>query len=734
MKKEVKKPNIVGRNLWEFLRRTFELSTVECFQLFISLLYLRRMDCLLKPYYTTIRNAFAHSVVDEDSISDMTDGLTYYNVSGYSIDDILHKTQFDSNNPIFDIWINGFDNKTREILAGLSFDKYIALIKKEQFIYPVFHFLSAIDLENELTLDSIKDIYSLVSSNNFGGYASPESYGKYVSAYLFYGVESNEGIKIYDPVCGTSIMLQEVEVEAGNNFIPDNIECYGSELNFNIYSVSMALAVLAGKTYYHIICQNSLTNSFKDIKFDYIIADLPTGWRFSTSELQEINLVNFYTDGYSVKSVPETYFIQMIMNNLKWNGRAAVITPANLLFDSQSDGFRAWLLNKDYVETIVRLPKDKSRYCVDRYAWILSKNKEKSRGYIRLVDMQLMSDPECDIYSNIDNLYNSHNYVEYPDSYSCIVSLDSISELNVQLLNKKTGKIAKTNIQNIGDHELMLRSQGFVTTDHGGDWEVLYDKTTMSYSISFNDYFEKDDVPYLTSNEMHSEFAPDFAKAASAISIISNLNLPERREIELPMISTWAGEIPFDWRPITVQELFECNAAYREDKPVKGGKSPLLNVRYLRGETDDADYTTLKEKSIIVDDDDLVIIRNGANAGEVLNGKKGVLGSTLFRMRFNQESCNIANIHFAKFTLLAMSEHFKSFNASTSIGSVTAKAINSAVAYLPSLEEQQKIVDFLLPVYDNIDGIQKSLGVEIPKLKMLMDSLVFEAVTGKFIL
>ena len=233
---------------------------------------------------------------------------------------------------------------------------------------------------------------------------------------------------------------------------------------------------------------------------------------------------------------------------------------------------------------------------------------------------------------------------------------------------------------------------------------------------------------------MHSEFAPDFAKAASAISLITSLNLPERREIELPMISTWAGEIPSDWRPITVQELFECNAAYREDKPDKSGKTPLLNVRYLRGETDDTDYTILKEKSVIVDDDDLVIIRSGANAGEVLNGKKGVLGSTLFRMRFNQESCNIANIHFAKFTLLAMSEHFKSFNTSTSIGSVTAKAINSAVAYLPSLEEQQRIVDFLLPIYGNIDGIQKSLGVEIPKLKMLMDSLVFEAVTGKFIL
>lgn len=733
MKKEVKKSNIVGIELWEFLRQSFALNSVECFQLFISLLYLRRMDCLLKPYYVTIRNAFAHSIVDEDTISDLTDGLTYYNVSGFSIDDILHQTQFDSSNPAVDIWINGFDNKTREILAGLSFDKYIAIIKKEQFIYPVFHFLSGINLENELSLDSIKDIYSLIASNNYGGFASPESYGKYISAYLFYGVGAKEGIKIYDPVCGTSIMLQEVESEAGKKYLSDDIECYGSELNLNVYSVSIVLTVLAGKTYYHLSCQNSLINSFDYLQFDFIVADLPIGGRFSTSELQEINLVNFYTDGCSVKSVPETYFMQMIMKNLKWNGRAAVITPAKLLSDSQSDSFRTWLLSKDYVETIVRLPKDKFQSSVDRYAWILAKNKDdKFRDFIRLVDMQSMNDPECDIYSNIDNIYNGTVFVEFADNYSHICELDSFSVLKVQLLNKKTGKIAETTIKSEGEHELMLRSQGFVTTDFGGDWEILYDKTTRSYSIPFNEYFDEDDARYLTSNEMHSEFAPDFARATNALSVIADLNLPERREMKHPKISSWAGEIPSSWRPITVQELYVCTPAYREDKPFKGGESPLLNVRYLRGEADAVDYTALKEKSVIVEDDDLVIIRSGANAGEVLKGKKGVLGSTLFRMRFNQENCNIANRHFAKFMLVAMSDYFKSFNTSTSIGSVTAKAINTAVAYLPSLEEQQKIVDFLQPVYNNTEDIQKSLGVVIPKLKLFRDSLVFDAVTGKF--
>lgn len=730
MKKESRKSCFFGSKLWEFLYKSSALNPVDCFQLFISLLYLRRMDCLLKPYYSTVRNAFAHSFIDDDAAIDMTDGLTYYNVSGTSIEDIL---SYDNDIIfLFDKWINGFDTKTREVLVGLSFEKNIASIKKEQHLHSLIQLLCTIDLRAELPVECIRSFFSFTNVPYFGQFVSPESFGKCISAFLFRDIDPKDEISIYDPVCGSTLMLQEVEMEAENNQAAENIECYGSELNHSVYSLSIALGVLSGKSYYHIKCVNSLRDAFDGKHFDYIIADLPMGTKISSEEAQEMEMINSFKEGVASKSVPETYFMQMIMNRLKWDGRAAVITPERLLFDAQSDIFRSWLLNKDYVEAIVRLPKDREYTSVERYAWILAKEKsEKLRDQIRLVDMQSMVDSEQVIFPKIDVLFDrSANNIDI-EKYFHVCWLRDISRYNIHLLNKKTGKCVETTIP-IDDVDMFeLVRQGFVTTDMGGDWEVLFEKTTKSYSIPFKKYFEENTLLFKKSNEIHTEIVSGLSDAVSAISTIVDLDMPNRKKLDNPMISSWAGEVPSDWRPISIQELFDCSSAYREDKPVDGGEFPILNVRYLRGEDNKVDFTVPNKKSVIVEEDDLIIIKSGANAGEVLKAKKGVLGNTLFRMRFNSQSSYFVNLHFAKYVLMAMSQHFKSLNSSISIGFVKLKDINSTVVYIPSLEEQQRIVDFLLPVCEHIEGIQSSLGVVIPKIKEFQDTLIFDAVTGK---
>ena len=58
-------------------------------------------------------------------------------------------------------------------------------------------------------------------------------------------------------------------------------------------------------------------------------------------------------------------------------------------------------------------------------------------------------------------------------------------------------------------------------------------------------------------------------------------------------------------------------------------------------------------------------------------------------------------------------------------------AINSTLCYLPSLEQQQRIVKFLRPIVYDIDYIHENLGVVVPSLKELREALIFDAVTGK---
>ena len=151
----------------------------------------------------------------------------------------------------------------------------------------------------------------------------------------------------------------------------------------------------------------------------------------------------------------------------------------------------------------------------------------------------------------------------------------------------------------------------------------------------------------------------------------------------------------------------------------------------MRGEEDKVEYIISSNKSVIVEDDDLIIIKTGANAGEVLKAKKGILGNTLFRMRFNGHASSYVNRDYATFVLMAMSNHFKTLNNSVSIGFVKAEDINSSVAFIPSLDEQQRIVGFLKPICDHIDRIEASLGAVIPKLEKYRNILIFDAVTGK---
>ena len=102
--------------LWKLASelRMFPINDIG--QAFIVLLFLRRMDCLLLPYYKQVRNAFAHSKVDDLYLFQLTNGLTFYNNSGVSLDELLisERNYIDR----FDQWLNGFDIETKKTING----------------------------------------------------------------------------------------------------------------------------------------------------------------------------------------------------------------------------------------------------------------------------------------------------------------------------------------------------------------------------------------------------------------------------------------------------------------------------------------------------------------------------------------------------------------------------------------------------------------------------------------
>ena len=88
--------------LWKLASelRMFPINDVG--QAFIALLFLRRMDCLLLPYYEQIHKAYAHSKVDDLYSFQLTNGLTFYNNSGVSLAELLISER--NYNDRFDQW------------------------------------------------------------------------------------------------------------------------------------------------------------------------------------------------------------------------------------------------------------------------------------------------------------------------------------------------------------------------------------------------------------------------------------------------------------------------------------------------------------------------------------------------------------------------------------------------------------------------------------------------------
>lgn len=717
--------------LWKLASelRMFPINDIG--QAFIALLFLRRMDCLLLPYYKQVRNAFAHSKVDDLYLFQLTNGLTFYNNSGVSLDELLisERNYIDR----FDQWLNGFDIETKKTLNGLGFDRDLSIMKQSRVFYKLLHSVCQINLTESLDANLVQELFISCLSRSAGQYLSPKEYGEIIAALLFQEGDRRVNANIFDPVCGSSLMLNEVAQAGLKKKIFENFECFGTDRNMGAVALSKALKLLLGLDNLHVEVANALVKeSFEGMKFDYIVADLPLGGRLSEHDIKDMAVNDAYVNGISSKVNPEMYFIQMIINRLTNCGKAAVITAGGPLFNMQSVDVRSWLFSMDYVEAIVRIPKVKSAFTgIDLFVWILNKDKEqKKKQLVQLIDLQLMEKfvPSHTIIPDEISLELGKN--EKKNLFSRLIPTSDFATYNVTLQNRRYGGTIKTTISNGTKGLDELLNQGYDVSENG-PWSVLYEKTTVDYTINFNSFFSQNPESKVSANKLHSKLKDSLYYVSKYTREIEAMKMPDKSNLDddsAAQNSQWAGKIPVNWKHLALQNIFECKMAARQS--LNPGTYALLTAKSLRNE-EATDFVEPTEKSVIVTDKDLLIVRTGQNAGEVFEGREGVLGNMVYRMRILDSTNYFVDKAFSSYMLQAMSKYLSSLAQGMGIPNLSAKAINSTLCYLPSLEEQQRIVKFLRPVVYEIDTIHEYLGVVVPSLKEFRDALIFDAVTGK---
>lgn len=200
----------------------------------------------------------------------------------------------------------------------------------------------------------------------------------------------------------------------------------------------------------------------------------------------------------------------------------------------------------------------------------------------------------------------------------------------------------------------------------------------------------------------------------------------KRYEKYIAIPSTVSPEMPEAW---TAKKLKFVLSYSKGKQPSQLTEEPIgdpyATMDYLRGRDCMLQYPVSTEGLVHIDNDSLLVLWDGANAGEFLRGKAGYLGST---MAVVEAGDNMDKSYL--FYLLKGSEALsKMIAGGTTIPHFSPTFFDEVFA-IPSLEEQQKIASFLDYKTENIDRLTEILTARIDDLKKYRQSVITLAVTN----
>lgn len=139
----------------------------------------------------------------------------------------------------------------------------------------------------------------------------------------------------------------------------------------------------------------------------------------------------------------------------------------------------------------------------------------------------------------------------------------------------------------------------------------------------------------------------------------------------------------------------EMTISNTDDLPI------YLSMDYLRGEPKQISYVPNSEKYILVDDNEILLLWDGANAGEFMWSKKGVLSSTMAVITPN----NDINKQFLFYRFKDFERYLKDITIGMGIPHVNPQEFLNFSFFIPPPPEQTTIANYLDSKTDEIDQL-----------------------------
>lgn len=341
-------------------------------------------------------------------------GLKFYNTSRHTLLSLQDDAKNISVN--FANYLAGFNSEVQRIFDCFQFDKVVARLTRNNLLYRMLVELASLDfslakVDNHdmgYIFEELIRIANDQSNEQAGEHFTPRDVIRLMSAILFTPdadeLRQNGIIRtIYDPACGTGGMVNVgkryiLEEICADSKAKPTIKTYGQELNEQSYAIANSEALVSGEDADNIRLGNTFTEDrFAGKRFNYIMANPPYGvtWRKDQEKIVEEshNPEGRFYAGLPRTSDGQLLFVQHMLSKMKPEGsRVGVVTNGSPLFSgnagSGESNIRKWIIENDWLECIIALPKDLFYNTgIATYLWFFTNKKsEKRRGKVQLIN------------------------------------------------------------------------------------------------------------------------------------------------------------------------------------------------------------------------------------------------------------------------------------------------------------------------------------------------------------
>lgn len=333
----------------------------------------------------TLKEAFSTSLINKELIHLIRTQLGYYIEPRFLLSEIVKNTEDESLITTLD---NAFNNVINSSIDRDDFENIFNDIKLDSMklgktrksqnkaIEILIKEISEINIPLDAfgeTFDYLLDQFARIMGRRAGYVTTPPELSTLMAKLVT--VDKKENVSAYDPACGVGSSLIDIAKEAnvtrllGNDMNPSaynhaRMNMIVNNIPFEVFDIKCKdslelMEEIPNMPDTHFVTYKRLNENYIIEKFDIAVSQPPFGLKWN-GDKRYLNDVRFKKYGaIAPRSRADYAFIQDMLYHIKDDGIMAIILQTGVLSRGLSEKtIRKYLLENNYIDAIIRLPKN----------------------------------------------------------------------------------------------------------------------------------------------------------------------------------------------------------------------------------------------------------------------------------------------------------------------------------------------------------------------------------------